>query len=87
MSEETKCETCGGEGLISQGESIKFTCSACSGTGKAVEAIMAGEDTSSLPEEPVIDEVVPEESFSVESGEAGVEALAPEGEVEPALAE
>ncbi len=37
MADE-KCGNCGGEGLIHQGESIKFTCSVCMGSGKAVES-------------------------------------------------
>lgn len=38
-----KCKNCGGDGLIHQGESIKFTCSACMGTGKTVEVIVSEE--------------------------------------------
>jgi len=31
---EEKCSECRGEGLVSQGESIKKVCSVCKGTGK-----------------------------------------------------
>ena len=54
-----KCENCGGEGLIHQGDSIKFTCSVCNGTGKV-------EDMGVLEEAPV---VVEDESFLVDSSE------------------
>ncbi len=49
-----KCINCGGEGLIHQGESIKFTCSVCTGTGKGVkieEERDIPEATNPLPEE------------------------------------
>ncbi len=71
---ENKCENCGGEGLIHQGESIKFTCNVCSGTGKA-----DGAETVVPSEEQV--EALKDESFSTESEEAGETS---EGEEVPA---
>ena len=57
------CENCGGEGLVHQGESIKFTCSVCSGTGKSVdgseeehhEDVVAPEEVKSEAEESFLD--------------------------------
>lgn len=63
-----KCENCGGDGLISQGDSIKFTCSVCMGSGKAVEEILSESVSSTEAEIPVIET---DSSFSVESGEVG----------------
>lgn len=70
------CENCGGEGLIHQGESIKFTCSQCGGTGKSGEVVMASEETV-ISSEPVIEEV--DESF-LDAASEGLEVPSPEAE-------
>ncbi len=52
-----KCKTCAGEGLIHQGESIKFTCSACMGTGKVVDyGVVSGTDETPVVEESFLGE-------------------------------
>lgn len=69
-----KCETCGGEGLISQGESIKFTCSTCSGTGKSVAEVgqfTATSEVSASEPVPEVGEISSSESFLGESAELG----------------
>lgn len=72
MSEENKCEACGGEGLVHQGESIHKTCAVCNGTGKA----SSPEAEVSAPAEV---EAAPAENFSNESEEVGATS---EGEEE-----
>lgn len=60
---ENKCENCGGDGLINQGDSIKFTCAVCMGTGKSVEVFM--EEERDLPE---VTNPLPEEESSFLGG-------------------
>jgi DnaJ-class molecular chaperone len=79
MSEENKCENCGGEGLILQGESIKFTCSPCAGTGKAISSEVSA---SEEPEQPEPAEAEAEESFLGEASD--VSANSSEEEAVPA---
>ncbi len=77
------CKNCGGEGLIHQGESIKFTCASCSGTGKSSEPVMVAEEISPAevqPEPVVVEEVVPEEESFLEAASEGSEVSSPEAE-------
>ena len=74
--EQNKCDKCGGEGLIHQGESIHHVCSKCTGTGKVGE--LSNVTSSTKMEENIPAPAPTEESFLENSGEAS--APAPESE-------
>ncbi len=77
---ETKCEACGGEGIVGAGDfplakqGVLSTCTVCGGTGKGSEEVAEAAPEEVAPEAPA------EESFSPESEEVGETS---EGEVAP----
>jgi len=54
--EDNKCENCGGEGLVHQGESIKKVCESCAGTGKSIDSVVTASEPVEVEEEVVEDE-------------------------------